>query len=152
MCGVTGLRPTFGRVSRFGAMALMWSSDKLGPMARSARDADTVLRTIAGADPKDATAQTQPFTVPNRRPKIGVFAQATGKSQPAVVRNFNASLRVLRQFADVETNVKLPDYPFGAVIGTLLNAECASAFRTLIESGRSRELQSKDDRIGGYVA
>ena len=149
MCGVTGLRPTFGRVSRFGAMALMRSSDKLGPMARSARDTNTVLRTIAGADSKDPTAQTQPFTVASRRPKIGVFAQATGKSQPAVVRNFNASLRVLRQFADVETNVKLPDYPFGAVIGALLNAECASAFRTLIESGRSRELQSKDDRVGG---
>jgi len=152
MCGVTGLRPTFGRVSRFGAMPLMWSSDKLGPMARSARDTDTILRTIAGADPKDSTAQTRPFTVANRRPKIGVFAQATGKSQPAVVRNFNASLRVLRQFAEVETNVKLPDYPFGAVIGALLNAECASAFRTLIESGRSRELRSKDDRVGGYIA
>ena len=152
MCGVTGLRPTFGRVSRYGAMALMWSSDKLGPLARSARDTDTILRTIAGADPKDATAQTRPFDVPTRRPKIGVFAGATGKTQAAVVRNFNASLRVLRQFADVKTNVKLPSYPYGAIIGTLLNAECAAAFRPLIESGRSRELRSKDDRVGGYIA
>jgi aspartyl-tRNA(Asn)/glutamyl-tRNA(Gln) amidotransferase subunit A len=151
MCGVTGLRPTFGRVSRYGAMALMWSSDKLGPMARSARDTDAVLRVIAGADANDSTARTEPFALPRRRPKIGVFAHATGKTQAAVVKNFEASLRVLETFADVEPGVKLPDHPYGAVIGALLNGECASAFRELIESGRARELQSKDDRIGGYI-
>jgi aspartyl-tRNA(Asn)/glutamyl-tRNA(Gln) amidotransferase subunit A len=151
MCGVTGLRPTYGRVSRYGAMALMWSSDKLGPMARSARDADAILRAIAGADPRDATAQTQPFAGLVKRAKIGVLARATEKSQPAVVKNFDASLDVLRAFADVETGVVLPDHPYGAVLGTLLNGECASAFRELIESGRAKELQSKDDRIGGYV-
>ncbi len=150
MCGVTGLRPTFGRVSRYGAMALMWSSDKLGPMARSARDADLVLRTIAGADERDPSARTEPFRTERRRPKIGVLAHATGKSQPAVVANFNASVGVLKAFADVTTGVALPDLPYTPVITALLNGECASAFRDLIESGRARELQSVDDRIGGY--
>ncbi len=60
-CGVTGLRPTYGRVSRHGAMALCWSLDKLGPLARSARDAETILRAIAGADPLDPTAVDAPF-------------------------------------------------------------------------------------------
>ena len=152
MCGVSGLRPTYGRVSRYGAMALMWSSDKLGPMARSARDTQMILETIAGADPRDDSTQTHPFPgLSGRRPKIGVFAQATGKSQAAVVKNFEASVAALRDFADVEMNVKLPDHPYGAVIGALLNGECASAFRDLIESGRSRELQCPADRIGGYV-
>jgi aspartyl-tRNA(Asn)/glutamyl-tRNA(Gln) amidotransferase subunit A len=151
MCGVSGLRPTYGRVSRYGAMALMWSSDKLGPMARSARDTQTILEIIAGADPRDSSTQIHPFPRLERRPKIGVFAHATGKSQEAVVKNFEASLDVLREFADVEMDVKLPDRPYGAVIGALLNGECASAFRDLIESGRARELQCPADRIGGYV-
>ncbi|MDE2481049.1 MAG: amidase [bacterium] len=151
MCGVSGLRPTFGRVSRYGAMALMWSSDKLGPMARSARDAELILRTIAGADPRDTTAQSKPFSALRGRPKIGVFAKATGKVQPAVKKNFEASLAVLREFADVHEGVEIPHFPYGAVITALINGECASAFRELIESGRARELQNPDDRIGGYA-
>ncbi|HEY5340459.1 MAG TPA: amidase [Candidatus Aquilonibacter sp.] len=152
MCGVSGLRPTYGRVSRYGAMALMWSSDKLGPMARSARDTQLVLDTIAGQDPRDSSTQEHPFPgLTRKRPKIGVFAKATGKSQSAVVKNFEASLDVLREFADVEMNVALPDHPYGPVITALLNGECASAFRDLIESGRARELQCPADRIGGYV-
>lgn len=151
MCGVTGLRPTFGRVSRFGAMALMWSSDKLGPMARSARDTQVILELIAGADARDGTARTEPFGAAPRRPKIGVIAQSTEKSQAAVVTNFTESLRVLREFADVTMNVALPPSNAGAVFGALINGECASAFRDLIESGRTRELQSADGRIGGYM-
>jgi aspartyl-tRNA(Asn)/glutamyl-tRNA(Gln) amidotransferase subunit A len=150
MCGVTGLRPTFGRVSRYGAMALMWSSDKLGPMARSARDADLVLRIIAGADERDASAKTMPFKKANRRLRIGVIAKSTGKSQAAVVANFERSLGVLREFADVTGEVKQPDFDYNDVFNALLNGECAAAFRDLIESGRSRELRSPEDRIGGY--
>lgn len=151
MCGVSGLRPTYGRVSRYGAMALMWSSDKLGPLARSARDTQLVLETIAGADARDSSSQTRPFDRLTRRPKIGVFAKATGKSQAAVVKNFEQSLEVLREFADVETHVALPHHPYDAVITALLNGECASAFRDLIESGRARELQCPADRVGGYA-
>lgn len=150
-CGVTGLRPTYGRVSRHGAMALMWSSDKLGPMCRSARDTELVLRTIAGHDPADRTSQNAPFPrVRGNRPKIGVLARSTERSMPAVTQNFLASLDVLRQFADVVTDVSLPRGPYGAVFEAIFAGECASAFRDLIQSGKSRELQSKDDRLGGY--
>jgi aspartyl-tRNA(Asn)/glutamyl-tRNA(Gln) amidotransferase subunit A len=75
---------------------------------------------------------------------------ATAKSQPEVVKNFQASVAVLREFCEVASNVELPKGPYGAVFGAIFNGDCASAFRDLIESGRSRELQSVDDRIGGY--
>ena len=150
-CGVSGLRPTYGRVSRHGAMALMWTSDKLGPLCRSARDTDFVLRAIAGADPADKTSRAKPFpAIRGRRPKIAVLKDSAAKSQPAVVKNFEASLSVLREFCDVAPEVSLPKGPYGAVFGAIFNGECAAAFRDLIESGRSRELQSVDDRIGGY--
>lgn len=150
-CGVSGLRPTYGRVSRHGAMALMWTSDKLGPMCRSARDTENVLRAIAGRDPNDKTSHDKPFpAIRGRRPKIAVLKNSTKKSQPEVVKNFEASLAVLREFCDVTPEVELPKGPYGAVFGAIFNGECASAFRDLIESGRARELQSVDDRIGGY--
>jgi aspartyl-tRNA(Asn)/glutamyl-tRNA(Gln) amidotransferase subunit A len=151
-CGVAGLRPTYGRVSRHGAMALMWTSDKLGPICRSARDAEIVLRAIAGHDVNDPTSVDAPFpTIRGRRPKIGVLKNGAIKSQPAVVKNFDASLAVLRDYCDVVEDVALPDGPYGDVFTAIFNGECAAAFRDLIESGRSRELQSKDDRLGGYA-
>ena len=151
-CGVTGLRPTYGRVSRHGAMALCWSLDKIGPLARSARDADTILRAIAGSDPNDETAVDRPFAPARRRPRIGVLAKSTQKIMPAVRANFESTLHVLADFCDLVPDVALPDFPYGAAVGTIVNAEGASAFRELIESGRSRELQAVDDRTGGYVA
>lgn len=150
-CGVTGLRPTYGRVSRHGAMALMWTSDKLGPICRSARDTEVVLGLIAGHDPNDKTSVDAPFpTIRGRRPRVGVLKDGAIRSQPAVVRNFKASLAVLRDYCDVVPDVALPEGPFGDTFTAIFNGECAAAFRDLIESGRSRELQSKDDRIGGY--
>ena len=150
-CGVSGLRPTYGRVSRHGAMALMWTSDKLGPMCRSARDTENVLRAISGRDANDASSRDRSFvSIRGRRPRIGIVKNATSKTQPAVAKNFQASVNVLREFCDVVSDVSLPKGPYGAVFGAIFNGECASAFRDLIESGRSRELQSVDDRIGGY--
>jgi aspartyl-tRNA(Asn)/glutamyl-tRNA(Gln) amidotransferase subunit A len=150
-CGVSGLRPTYGRVSRHGAMALMWSSDKLGPICRSVRDAETVLRAIAGHDPLDATSMDKPLpTIEGRRPKLVVPKDAVAKSQPEVVKNFEASLSVLREFCDIASDVPLPKGDYTDVFTAVFNGECASAFRDLIESGRSRELQSPSDKLGGY--
>src|SRR5262249_60324626 len=68
-CGVSGLRPTYGRVSRHGAMALSYTLDKLGPMARSADDCGLVLAAIAGRDPLDARSVARPFRYPEERPE-----------------------------------------------------------------------------------
>jgi aspartyl-tRNA(Asn)/glutamyl-tRNA(Gln) amidotransferase subunit A len=151
-CGITGLRPTYGRVSRHGAMALCWTLDKLGPMARSARDTDLILRVIAGADPADPTAVDAPFATPHRKLRVAVLKDATKASMPAVVANFRASLKAIASFADVAGEVALPKGPWGPAVGTIVDAEGAAAFRDLIESGRSRELRDADDRLGGYAA
>ena len=151
-CGVSGLRPTYGRVSRHGAMALMWTSDKLGPMCRSARDAQTVLQIISGHDPADKTSKDKPFpTVRGRRPKLGIPKDATAKTQPEIVKNFEASIAVLRECCDIVPDVQLPKGDYTDVFTAVFNGECASAFRDLIESGRASELQSPSDKLGGYA-
>jgi Asp-tRNA(Asn)/Glu-tRNA(Gln) amidotransferase A subunit family amidase len=155
-CGLSGLRPTYGLVSRHGAMALCWTLDKLGPMCRTADDCALVLMAIAGADPADPTTVAGGFRYAplpaGRRPKIGVLKNATARAQPEVQANFEASVAVLRGFADVEDGVEFPDYPYGPAVGIIVDAEGASAFRSLIESGGLKQLREKNDRLGGYPA
>jgi Asp-tRNA(Asn)/Glu-tRNA(Gln) amidotransferase A subunit family amidase len=151
-CGITGLRPTYGRVSRHGAMALCWTLDKLGPMARSARDTDLILRVIAGADPADPTAVDAPFAAPRRKLRVAVLKDATKRAMPEVAANFRASLKTLSAFVDLAGEVALPKGPWGPVVGTIVDAEGAAAFRDLIESGGSRALRNADDKLGGYAA
>jgi aspartyl-tRNA(Asn)/glutamyl-tRNA(Gln) amidotransferase subunit A len=153
-CGVSGLRPTYGRVSRHGAMALSWTMDKLGPLARTAEDCGLVLAAIAGPDAADPSAFAGRFSFPPRarrgRYRIGVLRDTLDKTQPEVRRNFEASLGVLRQFADIEADLVLPDFPYDAMAGTIIDAEGASAFEPLFQSGRITELTAPEDRIGGY--
>jgi aspartyl-tRNA(Asn)/glutamyl-tRNA(Gln) amidotransferase subunit A len=160
-CGLSGLRPTYGRVSRHGAMALCWTLDKLGPMCRSADDCGLVLAAIAGKDPHDPTTADKPFSYPDtsaqkggkpdqKKFKLGVIKGSTDHLQPAVKKNFDESLKVLRQFCDIVDDVPLLDFPFDPVVETIVQAEGASAFRDLVESGRSKELRSANDRWGGY--
>ncbi len=155
-CGVSGLRPTYGLVSRYGAMALCWTLDKLGPMCRTADDCGIVLAAISGRDPKDPSSVARKFTYeaplfPTRRLRVGIAKGALENVQPEVRKNFEESVNVLKRYADVESDVALPDLPYGPVIGIIVSAEGASAFRDLIESGRLAELQNPRDRIGGYV-
>ena len=155
-CGVTGLRPTYGRVSRHGAMALSWTMDKLGPLARTADDCGLVLAAIAGADPADPTALDRPFAYPpksagRRRYRLGILRGTLEKTQPEVRRNFEESVRVLGEFADLERDLELPEYPYDAMASIVIDAEAASAFEPLFESGRITELTAPEDRIGGYA-
>src|SRR5262245_31342395 len=136
--GVSGLRPTYGRVSRHGAMALSWTLDKLGPMCRTAEDCGLVLAAIAGRDRQDPTSVARAFTFPEEKKgkfRIGIIKDATQGIQPQVRENFEQSLKVLAKFADVTEAVAFPAMPFGPVVGAIVNAEGASAFRDLIERG-----------------
>lgn len=160
-CGVTGLRPTYGCVSRHGAMALSWTLDKLGPMCRSAADCGYVLNAIAGRDPLDPTSRDSGFHYPtaarrDAKPlRVAVLKDSYEKTQDAVRDNFLASLDVIKKIdprVQIEKNVALPDFPYGVVVGTIVDAEGASAFRDLIESGRVKELASPSGRLGGYSA
>jgi aspartyl-tRNA(Asn)/glutamyl-tRNA(Gln) amidotransferase subunit A len=157
---LSGLRPTYGAVSRHGAMALCWTLDKLGPMCRSASDCGLVFNAIAGRDPLDPTskdkmaarAATGRGRSRRERLRVAVLKDSYEKAQPAVRENFLNSLKVLKGFADIEMDVKLPDFPYGPVVGTIVDAEGASAFRELIETGRVKELASPTGRVGGYSA
>jgi aspartyl-tRNA(Asn)/glutamyl-tRNA(Gln) amidotransferase subunit A len=158
-CGVSGLRPTYGAVSRHGAMALCWTLDKLGPMCRTAKDCAVVLSAISGVDPLDPTSvDASPRSraaLPRGKAKplrLAVMKDSYEKAQPEVRENFLRSLDVLKKFATIEMDVKLPDFPYGPAVGTIVDAEGASAFRDLIESGRVQELASPTGRVGGYSA
>jgi aspartyl-tRNA(Asn)/glutamyl-tRNA(Gln) amidotransferase subunit A len=156
-CGVTGLRPTYGLVSRHGAMALCWTLDKLGPLGRTADDCAQVLAALAGPDPLDESALARGFTharpVPlggARKLRLAVPKDVTGKVQPAVRENFEAALRVLGGDVEVTRDVEWPDFPWGPAVGTIVGAEGAAAFRDLLESGRVQQLACPADRTGGY--
>jgi aspartyl-tRNA(Asn)/glutamyl-tRNA(Gln) amidotransferase subunit A len=158
-CGVSGLRPTYGAVSRHGAMALCWTLDKLGPICRTAKDCGHVLSAIKGVDPLDPTSvdglpsASQPGPRGKEKPiRLAVMKDSYEKAQPEVRDNFLRSLEALKKFASIELDVKLPDFPYGPAVGTIVDAEGASAFRDLIESGRVEELASPTGRVGGYSA
>jgi Asp-tRNA(Asn)/Glu-tRNA(Gln) amidotransferase A subunit family amidase len=153
-CGVSGLRPTYGRVSRHGAMALSWTMDKLGPLARTARDCGLILAAIAGADPQDPTAIATKFVAPTKAPagkyRIGILRGTREKTQPEVLRNFDASIEMLQEEAELIEDLELPDLPCDAAASIIIDAEAASAFEPLFESGRVTELTAPEDRLGGY--
>lgn len=141
-CGVTGLRPTFGRVSRAGTMALSWSMDKIGPIARRVEDCAMVLDVIRGSDPRDPSVLDAAFPY---RPepdlaslRIGYLAEDfaadyTGRELDA------ASLERLRELGATLIPVTLPDFPVGD-LAFLLSVEAAAAFDELTLSGRDDEL------------
>jgi aspartyl-tRNA(Asn)/glutamyl-tRNA(Gln) amidotransferase subunit A len=151
--GLSGLRPTYGRVSRRGAMALSWTMDKIGPMARTADDCWAVLTAIAGHDPGDPTSQASPplpsSLAATERFRFGVLRGATEKAQPEVAANFAASLKILEQFGTLE-EVDLPDLPFSEAASVVVIAEGTSAFEEFITSGDCAGLTAPEDRVGLY--
>jgi aspartyl-tRNA(Asn)/glutamyl-tRNA(Gln) amidotransferase subunit A len=155
-CGVSGLRPTYGRVSRHGAMALCWTLDKIGPMCRTADDCGLVLSAIAGRDRLDPSSQARPFSYPGlprgKKLRLGVLEGATEDVQPEVKKNFETALAVLGKFADLVEDVELPDQPDSDVFDLIFAAEAGSAFRDLLESGEARKLRAVNKRGGGYAA
>src|SRR5581483_10845217 len=160
--GISGLRPTYGRVSRHGAMSLAYSMDKLGPMARSAEDCGVILAAIAGHDTSDPaslpTGQAAfdfRFSVPTKIPaktlRVGWLANAWKSLSPAVQQRIQEAREAVHNFAASFAEVDLPEGPWEAAAGLIISAECASAFEDLIESGRVAELADPEGRVGGYI-
>ena len=141
-CAVTGLRPTFGRVSRSGAMTLCWSMDKLGPIARTAGDCALVLNAIQGPDGKDRTVVDAGFTYPSRRPlkslRIGYLKEAFDQGGSNRT-NHQASLDALRSLGLELKPVTLPAYP-PDFFYLILSAESAAAFDEFTRNHRERTL------------
>jgi aspartyl-tRNA(Asn)/glutamyl-tRNA(Gln) amidotransferase subunit A len=153
-CGITGLRPTYGRVSRAGAMALAWTHDKIGPMARTAHDCGLVLDAIAGPDPDDLSAAERPYRYPpadspGRNYRLAVIKDGAAHAEPDMFKNFEAALKVMSAWAAVE-EIELPDLPFADVAVTIISAECAAAFEEMVDSGDVFELTAPEDRLGGF--
>jgi aspartyl-tRNA(Asn)/glutamyl-tRNA(Gln) amidotransferase subunit A len=159
-CGLSGLRPTFGRVSRAGAMALSFSMDKIGPMARGAEDCDLILKAIAGHDPQDAgslpeAAAHYPGAGELKKPlRVGWMTNQWKEKETSaeVAAAAKTAREVLQKHPGIQmSEVSLPDGPWEAAGGTIVSVEATAAFRELIQSGHVAELSDPVGRIGGYM-
>src|SRR6266446_8956871 len=146
-CGITGLRPTYGLVSRHGAMALSWTLDKLGPMCHSAEDCALVLSAIAGGDSNDPGSAGKSFHYTpqyyrqSKDLRIGYapvdFAE---RADPSARPAFEQALAVIRETGAQLIETRLPDLPYGALTSTIIVAEACSIFEPLISSGKVDQL------------
>jgi aspartyl-tRNA(Asn)/glutamyl-tRNA(Gln) amidotransferase subunit A len=149
-CGVTGLRPTYGYVSRAGAMALSWTMDKIGPICRSAEDCGQVLQAISGGDTEDpSSAGKSYYYAPQyarnfKDLKLGLASVDFEEWADAKCRApLQQALGVLRTILPAVVETRLPDFPYPAIAGTVIAAEGASVFEPLITSGKVEELADK---------
>src|ERR1700687_1609092 len=159
-CGVSGLRPTYGRVSRFGTMALAPSMDKIGPLARSAEDCARVFAAIAGHDPRDrstlpldkaAFTYSASLELKSRALKVGWLTNAWKKVEPGVAKAADAAEKVVKKYFQGVKNAKLPEGPFEDAGNVIVAVEGASSFRSLIRSGQVSQLSDPLGQIAGYV-
>lgn len=142
-CGVTGLRPTFGRVSRHGAMALSWSMDKLGPMCRSATDCGLVFAAMHGPDGKDPTVYDRPFDWEPRRGIAGLrigYLKAAFEAEHATKAFDLAGIEVLQRLGVSLVPIELPTDLPTAALRIILTAEAAAAFDEITRSGRDDQM------------
>lgn len=143
VCGTTGLRPTFGRVSRHGAMALSWSMDKIGPITRSVNDCALVFNAIQGPDGHDATVMAAPFRYAPRTSlkgmRIGYLHKAFASNYPGRATD-SLTLQTLRQLGAELVPLELPARIPAGRIGYILGVEAAASFDELTRSGRDDQL------------
>jgi aspartyl-tRNA(Asn)/glutamyl-tRNA(Gln) amidotransferase subunit A len=155
-CGVSGLRPTYGRVSRAGAMALSYSMDKIGPMCRVADDCDLVLKAISGHDPEDAgslpeaSAKYEGSAKAAASLRIGWMVNQWKELSPDVAAAGTAARSVLEQFSKMK-EITLPDGPWETAAGVIISVEGAAAFRSLVQSGQVADLSDPLGKIGAYM-
>lgn len=136
-CRVTGLRPTFGRVSRFGAMELSWSMDKVGPICRDVEDTALVLAAICGHDPRDPSSVSRPLTYSTRRNlrglKVGVLTDPAKKTERGPL------FSMLEKLGATVQPISFSPVPDG--VATILDVDCGSAFDEYTRSGLVRQLK-----------
>src|SRR5216683_1490551 len=143
-CGITGLRPTYGRVARTGAMTLCWSLDKLGPMTRSVEDAMLVLQAISGPDAGDSASVTSKLdydasaTVKGLR--VGYFPRWMNENPATAVDR--AALETVKKVGMVPVEVSIPNWPYDS-LNLILFAEGAAAFEELTLSGGLNQLKAQ---------
>jgi aspartyl-tRNA(Asn)/glutamyl-tRNA(Gln) amidotransferase subunit A len=154
-CGITGLRPTYGLVSRRGAMALSWTLDKIGPMCRSAEDCALVLEAIAGADIEDPGSAGRSFKYSPqfaRKPQEITIGYAPVDfaewADPPVRAELQAALGVVKSLGVQMKEVEIPDFPYGALVSTVIGGEAASIFEEFIRGGRVDELADQHQIAG----
>src|SRR5579864_2837999 len=143
-CGVTGLRPTYGRVPRTGAMTLCWSLDKLGPMTRGVEDTMLVLRAIAGPDAGDLESLSARLDFDAAAPVAGLrvgYIPGWMKEAPATDVD-RAALETVRKLGMTPVEVSLPDWPYDS-LQLILFAEAAAAFEDLTLSGGLKQLKAQ---------
>jgi aspartyl-tRNA(Asn)/glutamyl-tRNA(Gln) amidotransferase subunit A len=155
-CGVSGLRPTYGRVSRHGAMALAFSMDKIGVLGRTADDCAIVLAHISGHDPQDMSSLPLPsfqyIAMTQQKPlRVGWLSNAWKQVPAEIDAATKAARSVLESNGATVREAKLPEGPWEAAAGTVISVEGAAAFESLIESGKAAELTDPLGKIGGYV-
>ena len=155
--GISGLRPTYGRVSRHGAMALAYSMDKIGPMARAAEDCGLILSAIAGHDPADRASlpsDQAAFSYPQIRSQMWKPLRIGWLEQKMLVQGgeqvMKDAVAVVKRSGTM-TDAKLPEGPWEAAAGIVVSVEGAAAFDSLIESGKVADLTDPSGKIGGYV-
>ncbi len=147
-CGATGLRPTFGRVSRYGAMALSWTMDKIGPIARSAQDCALVFAAIQGPDGKDPNVRAATF---GWDPDLSLKDLRIAFTEKDFGRNRRGggfdqqSLEILRQQGAQLEPIEIPHLPYRELL-VILDAEAATAFDDITRDGRDDELVSQGPR------
>lgn len=159
-CGISGMRPSFGRVSRYGAMAIAWSMDKVGPMCRTADDCGLVLEAIAGSDPRDHGSLPQPLAAfayqearPSGRPlRIARLTNVFPHADRALHDAADRALRVLEQHGAQVSDAEIPHGPFEEAAELVILMEAASAFSDTIDSGRAARLADPLGRINGYAS
>ncbi len=147
-CGATGLRPTFGRVSRHGAMALSWTMDKLGPICRNAIDCALVLEAIRGADGKDLSVRNFPFNYDHtqdvKKLRVGILRDEINRNNSANYLNDSSFIALIEAQGIALIDKQLPSDIPAAALRIILLAETGAAFDELTRSNRDSLLVRQD--------
>jgi aspartyl-tRNA(Asn)/glutamyl-tRNA(Gln) amidotransferase subunit A len=154
-CGATGLRPTYGRVSRRGGMALSFSMDKIGVLARTADDCALVLEAMAGPDPLDPTSHPdgtfKDAAWGDKKLRVGWLVKMWDKIDSKIEAVIKKAVEAFAGKDIAMDDAELPKGPWEPAAGTVLSAESATAFDALLESGKVSQLADPLQQVAGYA-